>query len=128
MIIDSGRGTSSRPRSMDTTEGDNPPSTPHSLRSNFTTVTTDSDPTKSLGHDVLARARGGAYVDSISIMSDASGNSGFSATPSTTSHVSRIKRGSRPQVSASSKYRIEHFKIVEFCLILSSVFPVSLRV
>ncbi|XP_019848951.1 PREDICTED: uncharacterized protein LOC109580353 isoform X2 [Amphimedon queenslandica] len=95
--LNSGRGTSSRPRSMDTTEGDNPPSTPHSLRSNFTTVTTDSDPTKSLGHDVLARARAGAHVDSISIMSDASANSGFSATPSTTSHVSRIKRGSRPQ-------------------------------
>lgn len=98
---------------MDTTEGDNPPSTPHSLRSNFTTVTTDSDPTKSLGHDVLARARAGAYVDSISIMSDASANSGFSATPSATSHVSRIKRGSRPQVRTGSNHKIEHFNIIE---------------
>lgn len=77
---------------MDTTEGDNFPSTPHSVRSTFTTVTTDSDPTKL--HDLMIRRN----IDTMSILSDVSGMSGFSGTPGSTHTMARIKRGSRPQV------------------------------
>ena len=90
-LTDSGHGTSSRPASMVTNEGENLPLTPHSTRSTFTTVTTDSDPTKSLSTDVRLK-----NMDTLSILSDASGTSGFSGT--LPNHLSRIRRSTRPQV------------------------------
>lgn len=77
---------------MDTTEGENLPSTPHSTRSTFTNITTDSDPTRL--HDAVLRRN----VDTYSITSDISGTSGTSGTPSVHSTLSRIKRHARPQV------------------------------
>ena len=88
-LTDSGHGTSSRPASMVTNEGENLPLTPHSTRSTFTTVTTDSDPIKSLG-------TGLKNMDTLSILSDASGTSGFSGT--LPNPLSRIRRVARPQV------------------------------
>ena len=86
MLTDSGRGTSSRPRSMDTTEGDNVPSTPHSTRSNFTTATNESDKTEGVRKT----------VDTVSILSDTSGTSAFSGI-SQNPLTKRVVR-TRPQV------------------------------
>lgn len=76
---------------MVTYEGENLPLTPHSTRSTFTTVTTDSDPTKSLGGELRSR-----NIDTLSILSDTSGTSGFSGT--LPNPLTRIKRAARPQV------------------------------
>lgn len=82
---DSGRGTSSRPGSMITTEGENLPSTPQSTRSHITTITTDSDPNKNNSKRTM---------DSQSILSDTSGLSGYSGTSPIPLHLKKRMRPS----------------------------------
>ncbi len=92
---DSGRGTTSRPSSMLNSEGEPAPLTPQSTRSQVTTITTDSDQSKSLGGgsegpDQMIRRRPN---DCQSILSDVSGLSGYSGTMPL-----HMRKRNRPQV------------------------------
>ena len=116
---DSGRGTSSRPGSMITTEGENLPSTPQSTRSHITTITTDSDPNKNNSKRTM---------DSQSILSDTSGLSGYSGTSPIPLH---LKKRMRPSVRISCLHlslSVSLFLSVSLCLSLSLSVSLSLCV
>jgi hypothetical protein len=105
LSTDSGRGTSSRPRSL---EGENPPSTPHSARSTFTTVTNDSDNSKIEGGGTVTRPK----LDTVSLLSDTSGASYFSGMSPNPHTISRIKKN-RQSVLITNNGMVVHLDNVE---------------